>query len=104
VAGALGDRVRQSRRGQTERLWWETEPGVYANPHVPGDRKRVIPEDIQRRLRELRALGDPSDIDAEDTGLAFQYLVGIVEERELDELIVQRTRLIEIIERGLWKP
>lgn len=88
-------------------VWWETEEGVAANLRRQGVERAPrndVPAEIQEKLRALKGLGDPTDIDDEDTGLAFQYLVGIVDGPELDELIKQRTRLNDLVKRGLWKP
>lgn len=73
-------------------------------PKSESARSEEIPRDVEAILAELRELGDPRDIDQPNSGLRWQYTVGLVDKADLIELRTFRIRLNYLIEKGLWKP
>lgn len=109
VGSALSSKSRRSSKPSSSvsgvPSWWKSNAGIRENAALPKEyRASPVPPDVEMLLDELRLLGDSSDVDDADAGLAFQYLVGIVDKAELIELRDQRRKLKYLIDRGLWKP
>lgn len=64
---------------------------------------RAVPAKVESLLQEIRAVGNPADVDDPQSGLRTQYRKDLLQEEELLEILQGRRKMKMLIDQGIFK-